>query len=278
MWVIGVLGVLMAGFTAIAAWLMTPEFIATMPNAAQFRRQMDELQAQANMSWDMMRRVLLVTAIFMAVPAVLFIVLGFFVRAGRRGAVIFSLVLSVLVTAFLAFQGIGAAAMGGGGAPQAVCFTLVGVGLLILLCNWLWQAVKAAPLVEAMRYAASVAPGHYAWPTPPAQPHVPTYAPPGPQSPAFTQNALPPLNSGQPPGSGTTPLYAGVMQPPMPPPGYVPSSGAPTGRPVVYGYAQAPQDAQPPPGTSPAVAEPTVHARDPASAARESDPSKQTEG
>ena len=44
MWVIGVLGLLMAGFTGIAAWVMTPEFIATMPNAAQFRRQMDELQ------------------------------------------------------------------------------------------------------------------------------------------------------------------------------------------------------------------------------------------
>ena len=129
----------------------------------------------------MIRRVLLVTAILMVVPAVLFIVLGFFTRTGRRGAVIFSLVFWSWWRPLWLFKGSGAAAMGGGGAPQAVCFTLVAVGLLILLCNWLWQAVKAAPLVEAMRYAALAAPGRSAWPTPPAQPHVPTYAPPGQQ-------------------------------------------------------------------------------------------------
>jgi hypothetical protein len=244
MWVIGALGLLMAGLTATAAWLMTPEFVATMPNAAQLRRQMDELQAQANMPWDTIRRVMLVSAIVMALPAVLFIVLAFFARTGRRAAVIVSLVLSVLVTAFLAVQGIGAAAMGGGGALQGVCFTLVAVGLLILLCNWLWQALKAAPLVEAMRYAASASPTVSAWPSPPVHAHVPTYAPPGQQSPAFNQVASPPFNPAQLPGAGTAPLYGGVMQPPVPPPGYVPSSAAAPGRPVVYGYAQPPQDAQ----------------------------------
>jgi hypothetical protein len=252
---------------------MTPEFVATMPNAAQFRRQMDELQAQANMPWDMIRRVMLVTAILMAVPAVLFIVLAFVARTGRRAAVIVSLVFSVLVTTFLAFQGIGAAAMGGGGAPQAVCFTLVAVGLLILLCNWLWQAVKAAPLVEAMRYAASAAPALAAWPAPPAQAHVPTFAPPGQQSPAFGQNVPSTFNPRQPPNSGTAPLYGGVMQPPVPPPGYFPSSAAPSGRPVVHGYAQAPQEGQATQNNPPTAAESPTHVDPPAPTSREPDTS-----
>lgn len=275
MWVIGCLGLLFAGMTVMVAWLMTPEFVATLPNAAQLRRQMDELQAQVNMPWDMIRRTMFFGALFMAIPALLFIVLGFFARTGRRTPVIVSLITSILAAAFLAFQGIGGAATGAAGAGQGVCFTLVAVGLLILLCNWLWQALKAAPLVEAMRHAAAALPTAYPWPAPPTHAHVPTYAPPGQQPPAYGPYAPVP-QPGVFSSAGTVSSYTGVMQPPVPPPGYPPSSGAPAGRPVVYGYAQAPHEAPPAQANPPAASDPAQNVNSPAPTAQQPDASNGT--
>jgi hypothetical protein len=265
MGVIGGLGLLLAGMMLVSGIVATPEMIAASPQAQQFQK----METQTGMTFRQMANMV---AGFLAVPSLVFAAMALFVWRGGRGSVMTGLVFTACVTAFVFLQTLAGMAMGD---PGAICFGVVLVGMLGWLCRWLWQARRAIPLVEAMRYARQApAPAPSAWPAPPSQAHVPTYAPPQ-QVPVFgpaTQSPGP----GQAAGAGTAPLYAGVMQPPVPPPGYTPSSAAPSGRPVVYGYAQPPQEAPPAQNNPPAAGEPTVNASAPPPITQEADASNRS--
>lgn len=262
MGVIGGLGLLLAGMMLVSGIVATPEMIAASPQAQQFQK----METQTGMTFRQMANMV---AGFLAVPSLVFAAMALFVWRGGRGSVMTGLVFTACVTAFVSLQTLAGMAMGD---PGAICFGVVLVGMLGWLCRWLWQARRAIPLVEAMRYAPP-APAPAAWPAPPSQAHVPTYAPPG-QPP---QGFYPHPSSPQPGQSGAdaNPLFAGVMQPPVPPPGYAPSSAAPSGRPVVYGYAQPPQAASQEQNNPPVAGESTANANPPAPASREPDTSSE---
>jgi hypothetical protein len=271
MGVIGGLGLLLAGMMFVTGKLATPQMIATTPQAQQFQK----IEMQTGMTFQQMANMV---ALMMGVPAAVFAGLAIFVWRGGRGAVMTGLVFTVCVTGFLTLQTLAGLAMGDAG---AICMGVLMVGMLAWLCAWLWQARRAIPLVEAMRYAqaaGAAAPPPATWPTPPAHAHVPMYAPPAQHPSAFNPNAPSPFNAGPPPTGGMDPLQAASLQPPVAPPGYVPSSDAPSRRPVVYGYAQPPPETQGAQGTSPAAAASPRDAGSPAPAQRESNTSKQTEG
>jgi hypothetical protein len=263
MGVIGGLGLLLAGMMLVSGIVATPEMIAASPQAQQFQK----METQTGMTFRQMANMV---AGFLAVPSLVFAAMALFVWRGGRGSVMTGLVFTACVTAFVSLQTLAGMAMGD---PGAICFGVVLVGMLGWLCRWLWQARRAIPLVEAMRYAPQ-APAPAAWPAPPSQAHVPTYAPPV-QTPVFGPATQSP-NPAQPASPGTAPLYAGVMQPPVPPPGYAPSSSAaPSGRPVVYGYAQPPPEAPRAQNNPPVAGESTANANPPAPASREPDNSNE---
>ena len=169
MGVIGGLGLLLAGMMLVSGIVATPEMIAASPQAQQFQK----METQTGMTFRQMANMV---AGFLAVPSLVFAAMALFVWRGGRGSVMTGLVFTACVTAFVSLQTLAGMAMGD---PGAICFGVVLVGMLGWLCRWLWQARRAIPLVEAMRYAPEApAPAPAAWPAPPNQAHVPTYAPP----------------------------------------------------------------------------------------------------
>jgi hypothetical protein len=77
------------------------------------------------------------------VPAVVMVVLAMFVRSGKRGWVVASLVLAMLLLGVLLLQMISGLSQGPGGFAN-LCMLLVPASLFGLLIGWLVQAYKAA--------------------------------------------------------------------------------------------------------------------------------------
>lgn len=146
--------------------------------------------------------------------AFLAIVLAFFVWRSGRIACGLALVVAGLA-ALLQILGIVGTAMQSGGNPSqlfgAMCVNGVLLAIFGLLMSWLVQAIRNAPLVQAMRAGQAWAGGGY-----PPQGYGHPQAWPGP----YPSGGYPPTNypPGAPPPPPAPPRYPGSPLPPPPPP------------------------------------------------------------
>lgn len=126
-------------------------------------------------------------------PSVIMVMLAIFVRSGKRGWVVASLVLSLLILGVLALQMLGGLSRGQGGVAN-LCMLLVPASLFVLLIVWLLQAYKAAgraAVLPTVGYPAYPQAGPYQMPQtpygygygygPPAAPPQPPQMPPSDQ-------------------------------------------------------------------------------------------------
>ncbi len=140
--VLGVLALLMGGCFGAAAGLVRWERM--QPDVVEMVREFESTTAIS------FRAAMAVLSVMMVVPAVLMIVLGFFVRKGSRGAVIAGVVLAGLGLLFSLWNMVGSMTMGGPQAMGGICMSLLMLAVLGLLMVWLVQALRAVgPLREA---------------------------------------------------------------------------------------------------------------------------------
>ncbi len=114
---------------------------------ADSRQVLEDLDRQLrNESNTTLSTALKVFAVMMALPAVVLLVLGIFVRSGKRGWVIASLVLAGLMLAVLVLQMLGGLSQGAGGLAN-FCMLSIPASLFGLLIGFLISAYRAAGMV-----------------------------------------------------------------------------------------------------------------------------------
>ena len=217
MFILGAMGFLCGGLSAVVAAVFTPEMIANAPNA----QQIQQMEQQVGVP---IRTLLFVTSAVLLLPGVLYVAFGVWVRGGSRLSAGFSLGLTGLALLLVLLNMVGSLFNGPANAVGGICVMLIPLALLVTLVIWLIQAMTAAPRVLAMRqqfqsqywhsqqqqqaYHAGYAPppGSYG-----GYPPVPGYAPPQGYGPPPGFAPPPP-----PPGEGPVPGFA---PPPPAPPG-----------------------------------------------------------
>lgn len=146
--------------------------------------ELDRLEQQLGIP---LRTLFIVSALLTGVPGLLFLILGYFVRGGGMGAVISSLVLTVIVALLqllnLVFTGVQMAH--DRSAATGACVAVIPLALLVLLSVWLIQAVRNAPKIADLRRGGQ---GQYMHSMHQAQMYqqggyYPQQPPPPPQSP-----------------------------------------------------------------------------------------------
>jgi MFS family permease len=142
---IGVLLLLGAGLFIACAFIM-PYAQLTPEQAAKFR----ELEKQLPVS---------MTAFFVAVGSAIglagiyHLILGFFVRRGKRGAIYTGIVTSVIAIGFCALYMLAGILMGGADAIGGMCFLVVIGTLFVWLITWLIQALRGGGAIGAAAQA-----------------------------------------------------------------------------------------------------------------------------
>jgi type II secretory pathway pseudopilin PulG len=142
MFVLGTLGLLCGLFMLLAGAVLTPARVAASPQAAQIQ------QAEAQLGMPIEKIAQLVAAM-MGLPALLFLILGFFVYRGSKVGIILSLILTGITLLFLAVDLI-AGALGGAANATGMCIMSISIILSGLLFAWLIQAIRASSAVTAM--------------------------------------------------------------------------------------------------------------------------------
>jgi hypothetical protein len=91
-----------------------------------------------------------VTAVFLtvgtaiALAGIYHLILGYFVRRGRRGAIYTAIVTSMIAIGFCLLYTMGIIMMGGADAIGGLCFLVVIGALFVWLIMWLFQALRGA--------------------------------------------------------------------------------------------------------------------------------------
>lgn len=182
--ILGVLLLLLGACMGIVG-AMLPTVIDKMP--PEQTKLLSELESTTHVSAGMLFMGL---AIFLAVIAILYIVVGIFVRRGGLGWVITGIVLTVLTVLYLLLNAVGSLFQGPAGMGGA-CFSLLLIGLFGWLLILLIQATRSASkmrMVQAqyqaqyMQYQQMMqqygqAGYGYGYPAPPA-PQAPASPPP----------------------------------------------------------------------------------------------------
>jgi hypothetical protein len=167
-------------------------------------------------------------AIWPLAASIVFVLLGLWVRSGRRRGIVTSIVIVGLI--LLQRMGVALVSLLGGHSPAAVagfcaCNAVLVVAPLTLLLVWLVQALRNSGSLDAAQayaqqywqYAQQYQQGY---PQQYAPQHAPQHAPPG-----YGQAGVPPIGAGQ--SEGSPPM---VPAPPMPPVPSVPPPGDPEER------------------------------------------------
>lgn len=194
---------------------MLPRMMGENPAAfAEFRRL-------PNVTPETMQAVLVVMSAVVLLVGVAYLVLGAFVRAGRRGAIITSIVLSILAILLLGLN-VATGLMQSFSRPQTavgVVLLAVPLALLLLLVRWLLRAARAPDAALTQQYAAQYWQyqqqqayaqqyGYGQPPPPPGTYGYPRPQPPPPQAPQPGAGIYPP--SVPPPWSPTAPPPEGA--------------------------------------------------------------------
>jgi type II secretory pathway pseudopilin PulG len=242
MFVLGALGLLCGLFMLFAGTILTPAQVAASPQAAQIQ------QAESQMGMPIGKIAQLV-AVIMGMPALLFLILGYFVYRGSKAGIILSLILTGITLLFLAANLIAGALGGAGNAAMGMCIMSIPIILSGLLFAWLIQAIRASSAVAAMgqQYQAQYAyhqqqlqayqqQGGYGQQQPPYGQQPQYGQPPAYGQPNYGQQPSPPppQNYGQQPGYG--------QSSPGATPG-IPQYGSPPQSPLT---SPEPQQQQPP--------------------------------
>jgi hypothetical protein len=232
MFVLGALGLLCGVGMGLMAAVVTPQQFAATPQAAKIQ----QIEVQLGMP---IQQLLGIVAAAVGIPALLFVILGFFVFRGGKVAMILSIVLTGITLLLLALNLLSGLAGGGADAMAGACMIGVPTVLCVLLLVWLSQALRAAPTLAAMgqQYQAQYAqhqqqyqayqqqqPGYGYGPQqqPPYGQQQPQY---GQQQPGYGQQQP---GYGQQPPQGQGPVYpqqpgsappdtGSVRHPPLPP-------------------------------------------------------------
>ena len=198
---IGVL-LLLGGGLFIACGFIMPYAQLTPEQSAKYHELEKELPGS-------------VTAVFItvgsaiALSGIYHLVLGYFVRRGKRGAIYTAIVTSMIAIGFCLLYTLGGIMMGGSDAIAGMCFLVLIGALFVWLIVWLFQALRgASPVAAAAQVQAQ-----------------------------YWQMLQQQQGYAQMPGAGPPPPPMGFLAPPPPP---EPPSPEPTG------WAYGPQT--PPPG------------------------------
>ena len=165
-----------------------------------------QLEVQLGLS---VRVMLLIVAGGSLVVGLLFLVLGIVTRGGGAVGIYGSMVVAVIVMGYIGINAIGLLALGGKTPPSTlaggVCFTVVGLGTMVLLMIWLINAARNIRRIRELKeyqqnyylyaqqqqagypqspYGQPVWPGYPQQPQPPQQqpPQYPNWPPPPPQA------------------------------------------------------------------------------------------------
>lgn len=206
MFVLCGLGLLCGAFMTLFGVIVTPQFIAQMPNSAQLH----EVELQLGIS---LQEMMIIAGIVCLVPGILYGIMGFLVRGGRTGAVVVSIVLTALTLVLILIQVPGAIAKGGDPASLGAALCMMGVPLVlcIVLLTTLIKALRAAPNVDAMQQQFQAQYWQSMQQQQAAQLGYGYGMPPG------YGYAAPPNQPPAPPGQGPVEYQAPLMPPPPPP-------------------------------------------------------------
>ena len=178
--------VLLSGFCCIGMGQALPKLMAEQPEAFVGLEQIPEATPQ------LLQRTLYIFSGIIFVGGVGMIVLGRFVRAASKGAIITSIVIAILAVLLLGIWLLGAAPTllsPPGVHSLGLCMLVVPIALFVLLIVWLFGAMRGVDRAMASSYAMqywqyaqqqqAYAQGQY--PAPPQTP-PPTPPPPPPDS------------------------------------------------------------------------------------------------
>jgi len=128
---------------------------------ADSRKVLEDLdQKLRNESGTTLSVALKVFAVMLALPAIALAVLGIFVRSGKRGWVIASMVLAGLMFAVLVVQMLGGLSQGAGGLAN-FCMLLIPASMFGLLIGFLVSAYRAAGAAGRAMFAGQGYPPVY---------------------------------------------------------------------------------------------------------------------
>ncbi|MDB5292565.1 MAG: hypothetical protein JWL69_3806 [Phycisphaerales bacterium] len=144
MFVLGALGLFCGVFMLFAGAVLTPAQVAASPQAAQIQ----QMESQIGMS---IQKIAQVVGAMMGIPALLFLILGYFVYRGSKVGIILSLILTGITLLFLAVNLVTGAIGGAANAAMGMCMLSVPIILSGLLLAWLIQALRASSAVAAMQ-------------------------------------------------------------------------------------------------------------------------------
>lgn len=207
MYVLGALSILCGGMMGLMAAVVTPELLASTPQADQIQ----QMEAQTHIGF---RSMLGMMAVMLAVPGLIYVVLGFFVRRGGRVPAVLATVFNAIALLFMLLQIPGAIMSGGMNGVCAILMMLVPIGLTLVTMTWLVQAIRNAPQVEAARQQFMAQYGYYQQQQQAYQQGAYGYPPPAPpQAPVYG------YRYGSPPGQQAPPPTTSQQQQQPPPPG-----------------------------------------------------------
>jgi hypothetical protein len=155
MFVLGALAAL-GGFCGAIFGTVLPQMVAQHPELTK--------DLPPELTVEAIQHNALVHAVAFGAYGALMILLGFFVRRSRKGAIVASIVLVSLGLLYLGLNFVGAVFIGSQQGPGAAlvggCFSLVPVALCVLLLVWLIQAMRNA---SAARAAGAYPPEYLAY-------------------------------------------------------------------------------------------------------------------
>ena len=183
MYLIGGVG-LLSSFCCIGMGAMLPTLMAQQPEAFA------EVQQIPQATPEFIQRSLFIFGGIIFIGGIGLILLGRFVRDGSKGAIITSMVLSILATLLLVIWLLFSAATllsPPGPHTFGLCFLIVPLALFILLVVWLISALRGVDRAAAANYAMQYwqyAQQQQAYGQPPYPPQPPSPSPPTPPPPA----------------------------------------------------------------------------------------------
>lgn len=174
----------LGGVCCVGVGALLPQLMQQQPEAFRELENMPE-----GVTIEMIRTAIIAVSAAGIVYALAFVVLGIFVRKGSTGAIITTLIMSVLAVLLLAFWTLSGLLGGSAGNPMAaVCIFALPLALHVLLIVWLIQAIRAGGEVAAARSQSMQQYWQYAYQQqthqqafPPRDPPFPPPPPPPPQ-------------------------------------------------------------------------------------------------
>lgn len=193
LFVLAGLGLACGILVGISAWV-SPEQLLRQPGM-----ETPEIPGSNLTPEQILRITFTIAAVIMVLGGIVFGILGLFVRRGGKGSAITGVVLGILLLLWLAVNGVSAFFITANLLAGIFTICIVGVlgPLIVMMLMWLFQAIKAAPMIryqrqqfeaqrwqyqqQQMAYLQSAPPGGYGYGTPPPQqPPTPQASPPPP--------------------------------------------------------------------------------------------------